>query len=263
MNFNFDLISDLHRETWPNFDWTGQPTAQYCIVAGDIARDRALVVDTLNHLSEVYTGVFYIDGNDEHKDHAENLNRSYAELADLIAPMKNVVYMQDNVVVMNGVAILATNGWWSYDFDPNLSVDQSLFWVQQKDGISQQAAININGTAYRDAGYLVNSVSKLQTYNDVKSIIIVTHTVPTPEIIQHDLELKDTWRYNSMGNNYVNAALDSDTERKIKLWCFGHYHRPVDTVIDRVRYVSNPRGRGNTEYSQFAYYPKRISVPVN
>jgi UDP-2,3-diacylglucosamine pyrophosphatase LpxH len=262
MNFNFDLISDIHRETWPNFDWTGQPTSQYCIVAGDIARDRALVVDTLAHLSSVYTGVFYIDGNDEHKDHVENLNRSYAELNDLITPMNNVVYMQDNVVVMNGVAILATNGWWSYDFDPKLELDQSLEWSRAKDNISRHAAININGTAYRDAGYLVNSVAKLQTYQDVKSIIIVTHTVPTPKIIEHDLELIDTWRFNSMGNSYVNAAIESDTENKIKLWCFGHYHRPVDTMIDGIRYVSNPLGRGDTEYSQTVYYPKRISIKI-
>ena len=126
MNFNFDLISDIHRETWPNFDWIGQPTGQYCILAGDIAKDRALVIYTLTHLSEVYTGVFYIDGNDEHKDYAEDLNSSYLELTELIAPLGNVVYLHDNVVVMNGIAILATNGWWSYDFDPNLDLEQSI-----------------------------------------------------------------------------------------------------------------------------------------
>ena len=119
MIFNFDLISDIHRETWLSFDWDGQPTAPYCIVAGDIARDRVLVIDTLERLSEVYQGVFYIDGNDEHKDYAEELGRSYAELNDLVRKMPKVVYMQDNVVIINGIAILATNGWWSYDLIPN------------------------------------------------------------------------------------------------------------------------------------------------
>jgi predicted phosphodiesterase len=259
---NFDLISDIHRETWDYFDWSGQPTSQYCIVAGDIARDRALVIDTLTHLSKVYTGVFYIDGNDEHKDYAEDMNNSYLELAELIAPIDNVVYLHDNVVVMNGIAILATNGWWSYDFDTNLDLEQSITWLQHKDKISQTAAISINATAYRDSGYMANSVAKLQTYQDVKSIIMVTHTVPHPKIIQHDLELIDTWRFNSMGTSTMKDAIDADSENKIKLWCFGHYHRPVDTVIDDIRYVSNPRGRGNTEYSQFAYYPKRITITV-
>ena len=40
MKFAFDLISDLHIETWPDFDWTGQATSPYCVVAGDVARDR-------------------------------------------------------------------------------------------------------------------------------------------------------------------------------------------------------------------------------
>ena len=109
---------------------------------------------------------------------------------------------------------------------------------------------------------MANSVAKLQTYQDVKVIIMVTHTVPHQKIIQHDLELMDTWRFNSMGNSTMKDAIDADSENKIKLWCFGHYHRPVDTVIDDIRYVSNPRGRGNTEYSQFAYYPKRITITV-
>jgi predicted phosphodiesterase len=58
----------------------------------------------------------------------------------------------------------------------------------------------------------------------------------------------------------MDLVFDEDTERKIKVWCFGHYHRPTDSTKDGVRYVSNPRGRGNTPYSQAAYYPKRITV---
>jgi predicted phosphodiesterase len=259
---NFDIISDIHRETWDHFDWSGQPTSQYCIVVGDVARDRLLVIDTLEQLGKVYTGVFYIDGNDEHKDYAEDLTTSYNELAELISSLGNVVYLHDNVVVMNGIAILATNGWWSYDFNPNLDLEQSVTWLQHKDKISQIAAIGINATAYRDAGYMANSVAKLQTYQDVKSIIMVTHTVPRVEIIQNDLQLIDSWRFNSMGNSRIQDALKEDYENKIKLWCFGHYHRPIDTIIDGIRYVSNPRGRGDTEFSQIAYYPKRVTITV-
>jgi UDP-2,3-diacylglucosamine pyrophosphatase LpxH len=262
MNFTFDLISDIHRETWPDFDWTGLPTSQYCVVAGDIARDRLLVIDTLSKLSSVYQGVFYIDGNDEHKDYLNDLGNSYADLAQMIKPLKNVVFLQDNVVVMNGVGILATNGWWSYDFDPTLDLDQSITWVQEKDMITRSSAINLNGVAYRDAGYLSNSVRKLQRYRDVKAIVVVSHTVPMPQLIQHDIELADTWRFNSMGNSYITSAFNEDLEHKIKLWCFGHYHRPIDTVVNGVRYVSNPRGRGDTQYNQPAYYPKRITVTI-
>jgi predicted phosphodiesterase len=260
MIFSFDLISDLHRESWPDFDWEGQPTSPYCIVAGDVARDRALVIDTLERLSEVYQGVFYIDGNDEHKDYAEDLGQSYRELEALIAHIPKVVYLQDNVVVINGIAIVATNAWWSYDFDPLMDIEQSVRWVEDKDNISYSAALAYSAMSYTDAGYLCNSIHKLQTQKDVSAIVIVTHTVPCNRIIQHDLDLIDTWRFNTLGSSHILRALAEDTERKVKTWCFGHYHNPVDTTLDGIRYVSNPRGRGNTKYCQSVYYPKRITV---
>jgi hypothetical protein len=47
MNFSFDLISDLHVESWPSFNWSDQVTSPYCVVAGDVARDRDVLVETL------------------------------------------------------------------------------------------------------------------------------------------------------------------------------------------------------------------------
>jgi UDP-2,3-diacylglucosamine pyrophosphatase LpxH len=260
MNFSFDLISDLHRETWPNFNWEGQPTSPFCIVAGDIARDRALVIDTLEQLGEVYHGVFYIDGNDEHKNYNDNLSHSYKELANLIEPIPNVVYLHENVVVINGVGIMATNGWWSYDFDPMLEIDQSIEWYKEKDQVDLTTALAVSGLAYGDANYLINTMAKMQKHPEVKAIIMVSHTVPAPWIIDHDLELIDTWRYNSMGNSHLSRVLHEDTESKVKAWCFGHYHRSVDRLYQGVRYINNPRGRGNTDFKQDAYYPKRITI---
>ena len=72
MTFAFDLISDLHVDTWDEFDWVGQPTAPYCVVAGDVGRDWEQVAETLEHLGKQYAGVFYIDGNDEHKDYYDD-----------------------------------------------------------------------------------------------------------------------------------------------------------------------------------------------
>ena len=115
MAFTFDLISDLHIDTWPQFDWTQKPTSAYCVVAGDVARDTKTVIDTLRHLGQCYQAVFYVDGNDEHVYQYENLGHSYRELIKKIKRLPNVIFLQDNVVVIDDVAILGTNGWWTYD----------------------------------------------------------------------------------------------------------------------------------------------------
>jgi UDP-2,3-diacylglucosamine pyrophosphatase LpxH len=262
MTFAFDLISDLHVETWDSFDWTGQPTAPYCVVAGDVSRDRDLLVKTLKHLSDCYAAVFYIDGNDEHRYYLEELGESYRALNQEIENIPNVVYMQDNVVIINGVAIIATNGWWNYTFDRDLDPASCREWYREYVGISELAAYSVADIAYHDAAYLCNSIKKLQTHPEVKRIVVVSHTLPSSELVKHDLDLFGHPRFNSMGNQNLSYALEEDTENKISVWCFGHYHRSVDRDFNGIRYVNNPRGRGDTPWSQPAYYPKRIEIKI-
>ena len=260
MSFSFDLISDFHRETWPDFDWAGQATSPYCVVAGDVARDRTVLVNTLRHLSQCYQAVFYIDGNDEHRYFYNDLTASYADLAYQLRKIQNLVFLQDNVVVIDGVAILGTNGWWTYDFDMGIDPDQVTQWFQDQCKVNQNVSRTIELMAMNDAGYMSSSIKRLQTHNDVKKIVCVTHTVPNSSLIAHDIGLADTLRFNTMGNSLMMQALAADTEKKMHTWCFGHYHGSVDQIRQGVRFVNNCRGRGDTEWRQYVYRPLRIAV---
>ena len=260
MSFAFDLISDLHSETWPEFVWTGQATSAYCVVTGDLARDRKTVLDMLRHLGQCYQAVFYIDGNDEHRYHYDDLNASYADLARRIKKISNVVFLQDNVVVIDGVAILGTNGWWTYDLDLSIDAEQTSQWFQEQCQVSAVVAKTVGRMATTDATYMVSSIKRLQTHADVRKIVCVTHTVPHASLIAHDIGLVDTLRFNTMGNGFMMRALSADTEKKLHTWCFGHYHGSIDQIREGVRFVNNCRGRGDTEWRQYVYHPKRIVI---
>ena len=261
MQFAFDLISDLHIETWPeSFDWTAQATSPVCIVAGDVCKDQALLLKTLKHLGTCYRAVFYIDGNDEHKNYITQLDFSYQYLSQQIELIPNVVYLQDNVVVIDGVAIVGTSGWWAFDFDLSVNVAEATAWYTERHGFSAETARSIAQMAVSDALYMNTSIKRLQTHPDVKKIIVVTHTVPDPALVAHDIDLVGSSRMNTAGNRYMMQALGADTEKKIHTWCFGHYHGSVDQVRSGVRFVNNCRGRGDTTYSQQVYYPKRIVI---
>jgi predicted phosphohydrolase len=263
MTFAFDLISDLHTETWDDFTWTGLATSPYCVVAGDVARDRTLVLDVLRHLGQCYQAVFYIDGNDEHRYFYDDLNASYSDLTNRIRKIPNVVFLQDNVVVVDGVAIVGTNGWWSYDLDPSIDAEQTSLWFQEQCQVSAQTAKITGRLATTDATYMATSIKRLQTHHDVKKIVCVTHTVPNGSLISHDIGLADTLRFNTMGNRFMMRALAADTEKKLHTWCFGHYHGSVDQIRQGVRFVNNCRGRGDTEWRQYVYHPRRIVVDDN
>lgn len=263
MQVSFDLISDLHVETWPEpFDWTGMATSVIAVVAGDISRDRELVVQTLEHLSECYKAVIFVDGNDEHRWTLDDLEGSYDSLKASIQHIPNLIFLQNNVVVIDGVGFVGSNTWWTYDFDNTESYESTKQWFADRYKVSLEIANNIESCAFTDINYLVKSMKKLQTHQDIKQLVVITHTVPTVELIQHDIDLEGTHMLNCSGNSHLMKTFVEDTEGKIHTWCFGHYHGDVDTVLHGVRFVNNCRGRGDTAWCKKVYHPKRITVDL-
>lgn len=266
MIFAFDLISDLHLESWNEICPSYMATSPICVVAGDVGYDRTILKEFFNNLSNSYQAVFYIDGNDEHRLFSiENLHESHNELESIISGIDKFVYLQDNVVVINGIAIVATNGWWDYGFDPTIDFDQNTQWLCdycKTVGIemTQDWAKKYVSMALQDMQYLCLSVERLQKHPDIKKILIVTHTVPGKNLIEHDLSLLGTYRFNITGNSMMDQVFEYDYEKKISTWAFGHYHGDIDTVINNVRYVSNPRGRKKGAWGKAVYYPKRIVI---
>jgi predicted phosphohydrolase len=204
--------------------------------------------------------VFYIDGNDEHVNSLDDLSTSYADLIRRIRRIPNVVYLQDNVVVVEGVAILGTNGWWGFDFDLGIDPAQARAWCGEHYHLNDATLKSIARMSSTDAQYMINSMKRLQTHQDVKKIVMVTHTVPDPALIAHDVDLDGHMRFNVMGNRLMTQALEYDTENKVHTWCFGHYHGSVDQIRSGIRYVNNCRGRGDQAWAQHVYYPQRIVV---
>lgn len=261
MKVAFDLVSDLHLDTWPtDFDWSHCATSAYCIVAGDIAADRNLLIKALTNLGQNYQAVFYIDGNDEHLYHYNNLSDSYRSLVHSIGKIPNVVYLQDSVVVVDGIGILGTNGWWGYDFELDADPEHCQQWWQQRYSQSAESAKKIARLATEDASYMIRSIGRLQKHRDVDRIVMVTHTVPYQPLIQHDCDLENSMKFNVMGNRDMIKVLAADTHKKIHTWCFGHYHGSVDQTHHGIRFVNNCRGRHGTTWSKFVYHPLRLEI---
>lgn len=258
-----DLISDTHISEHQTFNWSDQPTSPFCIVAGDVARDRKTLKHVLTHLGDCYQQVFYIDGNEEHRDYYHCLQDSYQELAEMIEGIPNVVYLRNDIVVLNNIAIIAANGWWTYDFDPLVDIDEAIKWFCDYTQVGRDVALSVVEKAYEDTLYLINSVKKIQRHPDIKAAVVVSHTLPDHTLVNHDISLAGTPRFNCLGNSSMSQAFAVDLESKIKMWCFGHYHHSIDREINGVRFLSNVRGREGTEWFQHAYYPKRLTLTDN
>lgn len=262
MYLSFDLISDLHLETRDDFDWRGQPTSQCCVIAGDISKNTNDIKSCLSHLSECYKKVIYIDGNAEHRWNYADLGSSYQNLIEKTQEIPNVIFLQDNMVIINGVAIVGSNGWWTYDFNPNISFEYSVHHAAKRYNINISDAITLRSMAINDANYLANTINRCQTMPDIRKVVVVTHTVPHEVLTEHDKDLSNDYQYNLLGNSYIKQVFEQDTEKKIDTWCFGHYHKEVDSVINNIRYVNNCLGENGSRWAKSVYHPKRIEVKI-
>ena len=259
MNVTIDLISDLN--IIDSFNWEGQPESLMCVVAGNISSDREIVIDTLKHLSKQYKHVFFIDGPKEHVWNMDDISWSYIDLVDRCSEMENVTYLHNQVCILNGVAIVPVNGWYSFDFNTGFDLDQQFMWMKEN-GYCQRIedVMKIMSYGLSDVRYLEQTITKMQDMDDVKQIIVVSATVPDKRFVEHDTMLQDTPLMNLQGNSHLIKALEVDTKKKISTWMFGTYPHGDDEIVNGVRFVSNPRGIAEDFASWATYHPKRIDL---
>lgn len=230
MKIGFDLISDLNLTPEDSFNWEGKVTSLYCIVAGNVSTDVNKIVETLTHLGKLYQGVFYIMGPLEFEG-TNNIEKRTIDILTTCRHIRNVAVLYRHVVIIDGIAVLAANGW----------LGSSLF-----DFINNEEKITFS--RYEDIAYLKNSIEKLQTHLDVKKIVVVSSAVPhpnlyfgqVPEIVQAQVPM--------------NICLVTDTQHKVSHWVYGTHDKNVDAEINNITYINN------ASYQQQNYWAKRFEV---
>jgi hypothetical protein len=201
--------------------------------------------------------VMYVDGNLEFANGFDNPDKDYKKFKRYLSSIPNLNYLYDNIVVLNDVAFIGVNGWWNFDFADPRDQQQIIDWYTQS-GICPRDTDKILETARNDVTYLLNSIKKLQHNHNVKSIVVCTHTVPRLDLIEHDIALNQSLQIHVMGNQWLNQIKQIDVTKKIHTWVFGHYHSPVDRILDQIRYVNN--SRGDQHSILLPYYPKKIFI---
>jgi hypothetical protein len=256
MTTNFDLISDLHLESSSGFSWAHKATSLFCIVAGNVSRDHDVVFDILEELSEHYEGVFFIDGILEHELFDGDFNQSYLSLNELIDEIDNVIFLHENIVVLNNVTLIATNGWTTFDFTLPSNLDYNISYLDSSGLIDEATSNEIFKFGISDQHYLYNSIDTCQTMSEVRNVIIITNAVPIADFVTHDDDLDGTVAGDMIGNSGLVGSLLNDTEGKVTTWLFGRYSGDLDFVLNGIRYVNNPAQNKDPGI----YYPKVITA---
>jgi Icc-related predicted phosphoesterase len=258
----FDLISDLHNNFWPtqnHVNWEGIGTSLLAIVLGDVSTDPNETYKTVVDISKYYKYVIFIDGNHEHNNQC-GIQEHNQLIKNQFAKYHNIQYLNRSAIVIDGVAFVGANGWWTFDFmEPTISREEAYWYFASNFIFSEPFMQELLETAREDAMVLCDIVSKLTVDTAVSEIVMLTHTAPFNKF--NDVQQpQHPAHYSRCGNSYLGNVLDFDINKKIKTWCFGHVHQEFDQTINNVRYICHPRGRLNDSPHNLFYYPKLIDT---
>ena len=260
---DFDLISDLHIDQWPKeqkINFKGLGTSLNCIVAGDVSQELDTTRDFLYQLADSYKQVIFVDGNHEHKPDYINIVNNCEWLEKELSKKKNITYLYDSTAVFGSTAIVGANGWWTFDHcEPEISRLEQIDSFCSRYDYPEHTAINIWDEAVENGEFLTNIIQEFNKVEKIEDIVVITHTLPRKDLIT-PVGYMETADLTKLYNSQFDQIVNSDLSKKIKVWCFGHYHEEAcDKTIDGIRYVSNPRGRPfDTIFP--VYYPKLITV---
>jgi UDP-2,3-diacylglucosamine pyrophosphatase LpxH len=256
----FDLVSDLHIDFWNSNEqlkWEGIGTSLLAVVLGDISRNLNDTYRTIVDISKHYKHVIFIDGNHEHNNEC-GFQEHNKQLKSQLDKYQNISYLNRRAIVLDGVAFIGANGWWTFDFmEPEISKEEAYWYFLSKGIYSEPYMHEVFQTAMDDAHILKEIVAKLTMDSTVSEIVMLTHTSPLNKF-NDTLQVQDLVQYSRCGSSFLAKVLDFDINNKIKTWCFGHVHQDFDETINGVRYICHPRGRRDDSINNLFYYPKLI-----
>lgn len=227
-NLSVDIISDLNLKSTDELKWDDKPTSLLCVIAGGLSSDLQVISSTIEKLSTLYKGVFYIEGPIEHRNILDYEN-TIRTISGVCSKYNNVVYLHQHVVIFYDVAFVGINGW---------STANSTCTTEEHDILIDQKL--------HDMAYLSNTLKHLQSNKNVNKIVIVSSCVPDQCFLYND--------YNSISKFEPAMTLLYDENNLVKTWLFSGSQIATDVTLSDRRFVNNPR------YSKSPYWPKRVEI---
>ncbi len=225
-----NVISDIHcrSNSFPiSLDISKLDAADVLVVAGDLAVSKTydkMLEKLKNSVNGKFKKVISVRGNHDYY------------VTDYYWPNKNVYkspYLEDiSVEEIDNVVFVCSTMW-----SPISNSDYVKAAINDYNYIPEFTTDKCTELFWNNLECIEREVKKAKY--DGKKVVIVTHHLPIPELI-------DT-KYEGSPINEAFCVINTEAEKRIKeikpnLWIHGHSHNFLDTTIDMVRYVRNPYG---------------------
>jgi UDP-2,3-diacylglucosamine pyrophosphatase LpxH len=259
MNIEFDLISDLHLQSFSTYLFPNlKPSSEILAVLGDVCE-----IDQIQHLtpffryiSKNWKHVFYVPGN--HEFYCGYLEDTVSLLKSELQDFKNIKVLDNDSVLIDNTVFVGSTLWSHMDNDNPVSKLICKRTISDyryiRKSLENKKLITPNDTVE-----LFNK--NLKFIQDMvygkghDSFVVLTHHAPSYSCI--DDKYIGEKSNGAFVSNLDNFIFDNP---QIKVWAYGHCHTPKDFNIHKCRIVSNPKGYSGENMKDNNYTPLKVEV---
>jgi len=272
-------ISDLHTDYKRNFNWVKNLSKtsflnDFLILPGDINHKTDGFKQTLELLSEKFSGIFFVPGNHDlwvDDDSQSDSLQKYFQIEEICKEYGVFTKGQKVGNEENSVFVQPIHSWYE---KPEESAD-SLYYSKRGDDPSLPMWVDNHYIKWPEPmKKTIETIFKMnnitEAINSGLPVISFSHFLPLQKIILpkgFELSMLDTFIDPFPKFNFSRVAGSLKIERLIrnlnsKLHIFGHQHRFRYRVIDGVSYLShglyNPRERDDSHIADETFLPKLV-----
>lgn len=237
--------------------------ADVVIVAGDISHKDDRISRALLALREVAPRVVYLPGNHDLwfdvplASEREDLDTWHRYRVDLeaLARAAGAHYLPSGPLVVEGVAIAGSCGWYDYSLAPEwlrTTVPEGTLEKKQLDGLMWSDARFI---AFRDPARrlmsdaevarimeaeLAGQLAELEARGDVEHVVVATHHQPFYEVVSRTGKLH--WEFFNAFMGSVGLGEVIRRSSKVKAAIYGHTHVIGSHAVGSLRVFGTPLG---------------------
>lgn len=259
MNYNFDLISDIHLDFYVDIrhpevkmrkrisefvsSILPENPQKTLIIAGDLGHYNHQNIFLLEELKKFYTNIIVVSGNHDYYLVSSSVKSKYKsdsmkriiEMKEKASRIENIYYLDGNIVEIDGVKYGGAGMW--YDFSYGMSMfgksKEGLFfkWKEVMNDSRLIKGLDFL-TDFKEADKEKEKLDKIIEDSNV----IITHVGPEWSKIPHEYKYDvATSFYYFDGRPYFEKAKD-------KVWVYGHVHYRNDYETHGCRFINASLG---------------------
>lgn len=221
-------VSDIHLEFVSKLPII-MPKADVLCLLGDIGYPYSKIYKQfLVEMSKMFKKVFLISGNHEYYNLGANKGKSINEIDEYIEyiiranKLTNITYLNDSYEDYQGYRFIGTVLW--------SNITKPEYLINDFEQI-----IDMSVCLYNELHKISKETIEEAMQDTTLPVVILTHHMPSYELVDDKFK-----------NDKLNQCFASDCSEffksPVKLWLYGHTHKPKVAIINGIKFGCNPRG---------------------